>query len=125
MKTILVDAWNTFVTENGVNLEMKSILEDYENPKIILTNANEEEKQKFGIVNMPYPVFSLEHNPNKPNPEYFIKMLNHYNLSASVVVYFEHNEDAVKSATSLGINTLWLKPKSDLSILKEFLDSNL
>ena len=125
MKTILIDAWNTFVTEQGVNLEMKSILEDYENPKIILTNANEEEKQKFGIIDMPYPVFSLAHNPNKPNPVYFKKMLSHFFLSAENVIYFEHNEDAVNSAKSVGIQTLWLKKDSNLKILKEFLDSKL
>lgn len=125
MKTILVDAWNTFVTEDGINTKMQSILDEYHNKKIILTNANEEEKVKFGIVNMPYPVFSLAHNPNKPNPEYFKKMLFHFSLSAENVIYFEHNEDAVKSAKSIGIQTLWLKKDSNLTILKEFLDSNL
>ena len=125
MKTILVDAWNTFVDENGVNLEMKSILDHFNNNKIIVTNANEEEKITFGIVNMPYPVFSLAHNPNKPNPEYFIKMLVHFSLSIENVIYFEHNEDAVKSAKSIGIQTLWLKKDDKLTILKEFLESEL
>jgi len=125
MKTILVDAWNTFVDENGVNLEMKSILDHFNNNKIIVTNANEEEKTTFGIVNMPYPVFSLEHNPNKTDPDYFKKMLDYFNLSIENVVYFEHNEAAVKSAQSIGIKTLWLQKDSDLSVLKEFLASNL
>ena len=125
MKTILVDAWNTFITEDGVNVEMQSLLYAYENEKIILTNANEEEKVKFGMVNMPYPVFSLAHNPNKPNPEYFIKMLVHFSLSIENVIYFEHNEDAVKSAKSIGIQTLWLKKDDKLTILKEFLESEL
>ena len=125
MKTMLVDAWNTFVDENGVNLEMKAILDNFNNNKIIVTNANEEEKTTFGIVNMPYTVFSLAHNPNKTDSEYFKKMLAHYNLSIDKVVYFEHNEDAVKSAQSIGINTLWLKKGSNLSLLKKFLESNL
>ena len=125
MKTILVDAWNTFVNENGVNHEMKSILDNFDDNKIIVTNANEEEKIIFGIVNMPYQVFSLAHNPNKTDSEYFKKMLTHYNLSIDKVVYFEHNEDAVKSAQSIGIKTLWLKKGSDLSLLKKFLESNL
>ena len=125
MKTILVDAWNTFVNENGVNHEMKSILDNFDDNKIIVTNANEEEKITFGIVNMPYQVFSLAHNPNKTDSEYFKIMLTHYNLSIAEVVYFEHNEDAVKSAQSIGIKTLWLKKGSDLSLLKKFLESNL
>jgi len=44
---------------------MQELLDSFSNKKIILTNANEEEKEKFGIVDMPYPVFSLSHNPNK------------------------------------------------------------
>jgi len=125
MKTILIDAWNTFVNENGVNHEMKSILDHFNNNKIIVTNANEEEKTTFGIVNMPYPVFSLAHNPNKTDPDYFKKMLDYFNLSIENVLYFEHNEAAVKSAQSIGIKTLWLQKDSDLSVLKEFLASNL
>jgi hypothetical protein len=44
---------------------MQKLLDNFSNKKIILTNANEEEKVKFGIVNMPYEVFSISHNPNK------------------------------------------------------------
>ena len=125
MKTILVDAWNTFVTVDGINLSMQKLLDKYANSKIILTNANEEECVKFGIVNMPYPVFSLAHNPNKTNPTYFEKFLAEYNLTSNNVLYFEHNQDAVNSAISLGIKTLWLKPEESLKTLETFLDQNL
>ncbi|MDB4196594.1 hypothetical protein N9738_02330, partial [Flavobacteriaceae bacterium] len=65
MKTILVDAWNTFVKNNTIDSDIYKILESYENQKIILTNANDKELINLGIVNMPYKVFSLSHNPNK------------------------------------------------------------
>ena len=125
MKTILVDAWNTFVTNEGINKDMQQLLDSYNNPKIILTNANAEELISLGIVNMPYPVFSLAHNPNKPNPEYYQKMLDHYALASKEVLYFEHHEDAVKSARYLSIDTLWLKKGSSLQTLKQFLDQNI
>jgi len=125
MKTILVDAWNTFVTNDGIHKDMHQLLDSYINPKIILTNANPEEMISFGIVNMPYPVFSLAHDPNKPNPEYYRKMLDHYGLSSKEVLYFEHHEDAVKSAKSRSIETLWFKKGSSLDILKQFLDQNI
>lgn len=125
MKTILVDAWNTFVTVDGINLSMQKLLDTYSNSKIILTNANEEECIKFGIVNMPYPVFSLAHNPNKTNPTYFEKFLSEHKLTSNNVLYFEHNEDAVNSARSLGIKTFWLKPGDSLENLSNFLDQNL
>lgn len=127
MKTILVDAYNTFVCENiWINKEMQKLLDSFENRKIILTNANEEEKVKFGIVNMPYEVFSLEHNPNKTDKVYYEKMLEVYDLKADDVVYFEHNIEAVESAKSVWINTfLYYKDKKDLVSLEKFLRDNL
>tara|TARA_Y100000031_G_C8167903_1_gene360251 strand:- start:623 stop:1003 length:381 start_codon:yes stop_codon:yes gene_type:complete len=126
MKTILVDAVYGLVTLEGINQELLTLLDSYQNPKIILTNANDEEKAKYGLVNLPYPLFSLAHNPNKTDPEYYRKMLAHFNLTVEEVIYFEHNEDAVKSAQSVGITSHhYDKDKKDLVALKEFLDSSL
>ena len=54
MKSILVDAWNTFVTKNGIDQDLKKLLDSFPNPKIILTNADQQERITYGIVNMPY-----------------------------------------------------------------------
>ncbi len=126
MKTILVDAWNTFVTKDGISKKMHEMLEGFENRKIILTSANDEEKVKFGIIDMPYEIFTLNHNPNKTDPKYYETMLKHFKLKASDVIYFEHNPDAVKSAQSVGIKTYhYDKDKKDLVGLKKFIESNL
>ncbi len=126
MKTILVDAWNTFVTEDWVNLEMRKMLDNFTNKKIILTNANEEEKVKFGIVDMPYEVFSLNHNPNKTDGWFYEKMLESYSLSNVDVIYFEHNKEAVEKAKETWINTFWYdKDKKDLVLLEKFLKDNI
>lgn len=126
MKTILVDARNTFVIENGINEDIKNLLDSYKNNKIILTNANEEEKIKLGIINMPYEVFSLSHKPNKTEPEYYKIMLNSFSLLPENVLYFEHNQEAIKSAELIGIKTHYYDKKSkDIKSLKEFLDNNL
>lgn len=126
MKTILVDAWNSFVTEEGVDVKMKEILDGFDNPKIILTNANEEQKVKLGIVDMPYPVFSLAHEPDKVDPEYYIKFFEKYSLSSEDVIYFEHDEGAVESAKSLGIDVHHFDYSvRDMDRLKEFLELNL
>lgn len=125
-KTILIDAWNTFVTKDGVFAEMQTLLDSFDNRKVILTNANDEQMIEFGIVDMPYEVFTLKHNPDKVDPRYYEVMLEHFGLSADDVIYFEHNEDAVKSAQSVGITTYhYDKDKKDLVGLKEFLDKNL
>ena len=126
MKTILVDAWNTFVTQEWVNLKMKELLDSFPNKKIILTNANEEEKKKFGIVDMPYPVFSLSHNPDKVENWYYKKMLDFFGLENDELIYFEHNKEACKKAEEIGIKTFYYdKDKKDLLTLLKFLKENL
>jgi len=127
MKTILVDAINSFIIKGeGIFNEMHEMLEQYPNRKIILTGANDEEMENFGLNDTPYEVFTLKHNPDKVNPKYFEMMLEHFNLNNKNVIYFEHNEDAVKSAQAVGINTFhYDKNAKDIVALKKFIDDNL
>ena len=81
MKTILVDAINTFVIKDkGIFEGMHKLLEQYPNRKIILTNADDEQMGKFSLDKMPYEVFTLKHNPEKTDPKYYEKMLEHFSL---------------------------------------------
>ncbi|RJP56757.1 MAG: hypothetical protein C4541_11540 [Candidatus Auribacter fodinae] len=130
MKTILVDAVDAFVVEkDGVFVvfrEMYDLLEGFSNRKIILTGANDEQFKRFGLDNMPYEVFTLKHNPEKTDPQYYRLMLAHFGLNAYDVVYFEHNPDAVRSAESIGIKSYWYDSKKrDLDALRRFLQDNL
>jgi FMN phosphatase YigB (HAD superfamily) len=127
MKTILVDAVNTLVIkEVGVFVAMQKMLDEFPNPKIILTNASEEEKKNYALIDMPYELFSLAHNPDKTDPMYYKTFLERFELSTEDVIYFEHNEEAVKSAQSVGITTYhYDKDKKDLDSLKAFLEENL
>jgi len=127
MKIILVDAVDTFVIEGqGVFRPMFDLLEQYPNWKIILTNANDKQLVEFGLIDLPYELFSLKHNPDKTSPEYFEQMLEHFDLRPEEVVYFEHNPEAVKSAQSVGIASYHYDPEiKDLKALKLFLDKNL
>ncbi len=131
MKTILVDAVNTSIIKDEIgnfiqNKVMFDLLETYQNPKLIVTNANDEQMIQFGLNTVPYPVFTMKHNPDKPDPVYFKTLLEQYNFTTSDVVYFEHSPDAVTSAKSIGINSYnYDKDAQDLVALKDFLDSNL
>ncbi|MFZ1019371.1 MAG: hypothetical protein WAN61_00060 [Minisyncoccia bacterium] len=127
MKTILVDAIDGFVIEGkGIFKLMYDLLETFPNRKIILTGAKYEKFKELGLANMPYAVFTLEHDPEKTNPEYYNILLKNFNLEKEEVIYFEHNPDAVKSARSIGINTYFYdNNKKDLEKLKQFLDDNL
>jgi len=127
MKTILVDAVDTFVIEGkGVYEPMYNLLERYPNRKIILTNASDEQMESFSLTNLPYELFTLKHNPDKTDPIYFQRMLENFNLSKDDVLYFEHNPKAVESAQSVGILSYhYDTEKKDLGGLKDFLDKNL
>jgi FMN phosphatase YigB (HAD superfamily) len=122
---ILVDAWNTLVTEDGINNQMLSLLNQYETRKVIVTNATEEEKIKLGIVEMPYPVFSLAHQPNKTDPIYFTRLLSYLSVTYKEVIYFDHNPKACEAAISLGIKTHFHSKGANLIHLVAFLDKYL
>jgi FMN phosphatase YigB (HAD superfamily) len=68
----------------------------------------------------------LKHNPEKTDPAYFDKMLEHYGLAKDEVLYFEHNPKAVESAESVGIKSYFYdNEKKDLVSLQTFLDNNI
>jgi FMN phosphatase YigB (HAD superfamily) len=127
MKTILVDAVFTFVSEEGtINQPLYNLLEQYKNKKLIVTNANDEQFKNSKLDQVPYEVFTLKHNPKKTNPEYFRILFKHYGLFANEVIYFEHDIGVVNSAKSVGITTYFYDhTKQDLKALKHFLDENL
>lgn len=127
MKTILVDAINGFVLEDGSILEpMYELLESYPNKKLVLTGANDEQFKHFKLDQVPYEVFTLKHNPEKTDPEYFKLLLENYGLTADDVIYFEHNPEATKTAQSVGITTYFYDhTKEDMVALKQFFDENL
>ncbi|MBI2797705.1 HAD-IA family hydrolase [Candidatus Saccharibacteria bacterium] len=127
MKTILVDAIDGLILKNGTVFEgMHEMLDKYPNDKIVLTGANDEQFKEFNLDKSPYEVFTLKHNPEKTDSEYFKILLKKYNLTPDEVVFFEHNQDAVKSAESVGIKSYYYDPeKQDLKALKAFLDENL
>jgi FMN phosphatase YigB (HAD superfamily) len=127
MKTILVDAINGLILENGtIFTEMYEMLETYPHPKILLTGANDEQFEKFNLGQSPYEVFTLKHNPEKTDPTYFKILLEKYSLTPEDVIYFEHNADAMKSAESLGIKSYFYDhTKEDVAALKVFIDANI
>ncbi len=105
---------------------MLDLLETYENPKIVLTGANDEQFKHFKLDQVPYEVFTLKHDPEKTDPEYFRMLLDKYNLTADGVVYFEHSKEAAGSAKSVGIQTYFYDHTSeDMEALKTFLDESL
>jgi len=130
MKTILVDAVDGLVIkdENGFGIfkEMRDLLETFSNRKIVVTGADNEQHETFGLDAVPYEVFTLKHNPEKTDPEYFRTLLRRFDMAKDDVVYFEHNLEAVESAGSIGIKSYHYDPRErDLEALKAFLIANI
>lgn len=127
MKTILVDGISGLIHKDGTLFnEMVELLEQYPNPKIVLTGANDEQWKEFNLDISPYEVFTLKHDPEKTDPAYFKILLDKYGLRKEDVVFFEHNTEAAKTAESVGIKTYFYDhTKRDLAALKTFLDSSL
>jgi FMN phosphatase YigB (HAD superfamily) len=127
MKTILVDGISCLILKDGTLFEeMHQLLEQYPNSKLVLTGANEEQWEQFNLDISPYEVFTLKHDPEKTDPQYFIILLNNFGLKPEDVIFFEHNKDAARTAESVGINTYFYDDtKRDLVALKEFIDSSL
>lgn len=127
MKTILVDAINTFVIKGeGIDQEIYDMLESFPNRKIVVTNADEDRLMEPDFLEVPYEIFTLSNDPNKSDPEYYRMMLAQLMLSTDEVIYFEHNPEAIESAESVGITTYQFDPEErDLASLKDFLTSNL
>lgn len=112
-------------TEGNIFEAMRNMLEEFPNPKLILTGANDEQIKMFKLDQAPYPFFTLKHDPEKSDPEYYLRMLEQNNLRASDVVYFEHDFEAIASARSAGINAYhYDDAKKDLEGLKKFLELN-
>ena len=127
MKTILVDAIGCLVNSEGqIFEELHNLLDGFPNAKIVLTNANDEQAQQFGLTRLPYPVFSLKHNPDKTDPVYYETMLKTFGMQPGDVVYFEHSPEAKASAESAGITTYYYDSANpDLGALEDFLKLNL
>ena len=127
MKVILVDAINTLIIPGkGMYEPLLKVLEDYPNRKIVLTGANNEEFIQHGLDKVPYEVFTLKHNPEKSNPNYYKILLKQFDLAAEDLIYIEHNLEAIRSAESLNIKAFhYDKDLKDVNKLIQFLEINI
>jgi len=127
MKVILVDAINTLVIPSeGVYEPLLKLLDSYPNRKIVLTGANNEEFIQHGLDKLPYEVFTLRHDPEKSNPNYYKILLEQFDLAVEDLIYIEHNMEAIRSAESLDIKVFhYDKDSKDINKLNQFLEFNI
>jgi leucyl-tRNA synthetase family protein len=108
-KVIFVDAINTlFKLEDGLvslNVELLDYLNVLPQKKIIITNAKDEILAQIKTTT-PFEVYSLEFSPVKTDSNYFVQALKDLNLKASEIIYFDHSQDNLDSATKSNIQTI-------------------
>lgn len=59
--------------------------------------------------------FSCRLNMRKPDAEIFSHVLQQNQLNPSEVLFVEDSEQHIRSASSLGIHTLWLRPPAEIT----------
>lgn len=105
---------------------MNNIFVTYPNRKIVLTGANDKEFSQHGLDKIPYEVFTLKHNPEKSNPNYYKILLEKFDMIVEDLIYIEHNLEAVRSAESLNINVFhYNKDLRNINKLNQFLKINI
>ena len=131
MKTILVDAIHCYIEkqDNGsflINKEMHTMLESFQERKILLTGSPKDTFDERQLTHAPYTVFSLEQDPPKANPEYYKIMLQYFQLTPDEVVHFEHNQTSIQSAEAAGITTYFYdNQKKDIRALQRYIQDNV
>ena len=129
MKTLLIDAVNTFIIKGEwIDQNIYQIIQQYPDiQNIIVTNADYQQDNLFGLCDMPYPVFTGKKNPHKSDPSYYQLLYKTHNLNPQDIIYIEHNIDAIKSAQQNGINkTYHFDPlQKNYDKLDQFLKNHL
>lgn len=102
VETILVDAVNCLIKKDGKDAKLIEILESLNKKIIVATNGNKEAVAK--ILENKFEIFSLNKSPEKSDPEFFKRLIEKYNLDKNRIFYFDHKQENVDSAKSLGIS---------------------
>ncbi|HLA22957.1 MAG TPA: HAD family hydrolase [Candidatus Nanoarchaeia archaeon] len=125
MKTILVDGMFCVYDENfNVNKELLHMIDSFRARKILVVNKFREKGKKLLENSSIKHSFSLEEeNINKDNKEYFLRLLKKFDINPKEVFYFDHDENNVKTAKSVGINSVAYSRNNLL--IKQFIIDNL
>ncbi len=128
-KVILVDGMYCLYDEKfNINKELLEITNNFNSHCVLAVNKFRGKGEALVIKHSPgqdtnWKAFSLEEkDTKKENPEYFKELLKRLGFVAEEVIYFDHDEKSVKSAKSIGINSVLYK---DNKQIKKFIEDNL
>ncbi|MEI6144359.1 MAG: alanine--tRNA ligase-related protein, partial [Candidatus Berkelbacteria bacterium] len=123
VRTILIDGMHCLYDENfEINQTLLEILNSKNTRKILVVDGYREKAKELLKV-FDIECFSLEEEKiTKTNPEYFKKLFEKFDLKSEDVIYFDHSQENIDSAKSLGILT---ELYSGAEQVDQFLQKNL
>jgi len=125
-KVLLIDGMHCLYDENfNLNEKLLELINSYGNDKILVVNGFGDKARKL-LEGYNIDVFTFEQEIKKDNKEFFIKLLEKYNLSNENVIYLDHDENNLKGAEQAGIkkNKLFALGDDVLEV-KNFINSSI
>lgn len=101
--------WTNIEAKNlAPNKELIDFIVSLPYKKVFVTNAPvviiQETLQEYGNIE----IFSLENNPSKKDPEYYKQLCKYLKISPQHMIYFDHMQENLDSATTAGISQVFL-----------------
>jgi FMN phosphatase YigB (HAD superfamily) len=124
-RTILADGMHTIYDRNfNINKELLEIIDFFDTKKILVVNGFREKGKEVLKNSSITEAFSLEEKQiKKENPEFFEVLLSRFDLKPKDLIYFDHDENNVKSAESVGIISRHYTNNNEE--IKDFIGENL
>lgn len=125
-KVMLIDGMNCLYNKNfNLNKELLELINSYKNKKILVVNAFGE-KAKELLKDYDIDIFTFEKKIIKENKDFFVKLMEKYELSEEEIFYIDHNQNNLNGAEQAGIENTNLFVFGDkIDNLKNFIDSNI
>lgn len=125
-RVLLIDGMHCLYDENfNLNEKLLELINSYVNDKILVVNGFGD-KAKEVLKGYDIDVFTFEQEIKKDNKEFFIKLLEKYNLSSEDVIYLDHDENNLNGAKQTGIKKVKLFALGDdVSEAKSFINSSI
>ena len=119
---LLADGMNCLYDKNfKINRELLDILNSVNTKKILVVNKNKDKAEDV-LKGYDFEIFSLEDESiNKENKQFFERLIKKYNLSKGEIIYFDHKQENINSAKSLGIKAVLYKNNKQI---KKFIEEN-
>jgi len=105
-RTLLVDGMGCLYDDNfQLNSELLAFVDSYPGKKVLVVNKFADKAAEI-LKNHNFEVFSFDGKINKNETEFFKQLMKKYGLECKDLIYFDHSQDNIGTASMLGIKSL-------------------